>query len=447
MNRHPHPYWLWDRLKPLRPLLLIPAVRLLYSRLTHTPFTGFLRESEIAAAVFLVGLGSLWTVSYQADDRAVRIRERFPWAHTRCVLLSQVASIDVERTPFMALTGGRRIQLRSSGCSHPLRLYPDRKSTRLFLPPFRPALSGKLITSFIWALSGSDAAFGWLYAIIPLRQTARFLGKHPVDEWNSLKDRLPMGGLPALLTGLAVLLAVGWGISFVRRLAVGLGFSADFQEGEIRTRSGFLTRQYRRLFLSHIHGVQLRQTLGLSLCGLYSAAAIVESDFDEIGHERPVICQTATKRDTYTLLSRLLPGGVPSLEPALRLNRRGKRRYWLPPLLWCLPGCALLLLGPGFRPVGGLWLTGTLWWLIVRLHACRIAGITVTRAALLLRFPQKLALHTVILPARRQESLRIRQSPWQKRVGLGDVIVCVGGGRFRVRALPVEAVKRLWMDN
>ena len=442
MNRHPHPYRLWDQAKPLRPLLLIPVIRLLYSRITHTPVSGLWQDVLLAAVILSLGLWAQLTVTYRADDREISLRERIPLDRTRRILPSQIVSVGVERTPFMALTGGRRVRIHTGGCSRPLLLYLDRKSTRLFWSAARRPLSGRVLSALIWALSGSDAAVGWLYAVVPLRQTARFLGREPAEEWHTLRDLLLTKGLPSLLTALAVLIAVGWGLSFFRRLIGGLGFFAEWEQAEIQTRSGVWMRRCQRLFCAHIRGIVLRQTLGLSLCRRYSAAAVIESAPGRLDGNRPVICQTAARRELPKLLAPLFPV-LPPLEPTLLPDRRGRRRYRLPPLLWCLPGLLLLSLGRGTRPAGGLWLILTLWWLAVRLRAGRMSGIAVTASAILLRFPKKLSLTTVLLPVRGEESLIWRQSPWQRRAGLCDVTVCVGGGRFRVRALRADAARRL----
>lgn len=442
MNRHPHPFWIWDRLKPLRPLLLIPVLRILAGWLDHAPPTDLLRDAFFGGTAAVLLRGILQTVTYRTDGRIVSLRERFPFDRRQSVLLRHTVSVDTERQLLAALTGGRRVRICVGG-GRPFFLYLDRSSTQPFLPPLHPKRRGRLPAALLWALSGSDAAVGWLYAILPLRQTARLLGKRAAAEWITLKDRLLMQGLPALLTALAILAAVGWLFSFFRRLAVGMGFSVEQTDGEWQTQSGLLLRQYCRLFCSETNGILLRQTLGLSLCGLYSVAAVVDAGGRRLGHDRPVICQMAAKRDIAPLLSALCPFEPPS-EPILRPDRRGRRRYWLPPLLWSLPAGVLLLLGPAFRPAGGLWLVCSFWWLIVRLRAGHTGGIARTEAAVLLCFPQKLSLSTVILPLRGEESLLLRQSPLQKHVGLCDVTVCVGGGRFRVRALRIDEVRRLF---
>ena len=442
MKRHPHPLWLWYRLWRFWPLLLIPAARLLYARVTGAAPVGLGRDG---VGALLLGGGAVWfwcTTRYGAGRRCAVLREGI-WRRERRVFLSRVTAVGIVRTPLLGLCRARQVWLyaadrrRGTGLS----LYLDRDTARRFWPrTTHPHRIRRFWPTLVLAVSGSNAAVGLLTAIVPLRQATRLWGEQAAGELVSFADRFIMLGIPPVLKVAVLFLLVGWAVAFVRNLLRYAGFSAVADEEEICLQGGAFTRRDIRFSRRDVTALVLRQTLPMRLLRLYSASVtLIGSGKEE--SVRPVIVPAAGERALLQDLDRLMPGHR-RRGTCHRPNRRGQRRYLWAPFICLAAGTVPPFFSALWRPLACLWLTAAFWWFLVRLWGCRMAGCTVTEDYLLLRYPRGLALYTVAIPRQAVERVELRQSPWQRRSGLCHMTVSTGGGRHRLwgmRKVEMEA--------
>lgn len=445
MRRHPHPLWLFYRLRRYWPLLLVPAVRLWNRRAGESAIVGLGWDGIMA--LLLVGAALwLWRTSvYTVDDRGVVLRERRWYRSQRRVYLSRVAAVGILRAPLMGLCGARRVWLYAPAGRRAaeLSLYLSQQSARQFWPQTdRPHRIRHFWPTLVLAASGSNAAVGLLTAAVPLRQAARLWGGRGAGELVTFADRALAWGLPPVLEAGALLLLLGWGVAFWRNMWHYAGFSAQADGDGVWLRSGIVTRRDIWFSSQEMTALCLRQTLFMRLFGLYSASVRLPGR-GKREETRPVLIPAAGRGALVRELFRLLPGEK-RVGVVCRPTVEGCRRYLLAPFLWLAASGLPLLFGTLWRPLTGLWLAATFWWLCVRLCGWQTAGVTVTEDYLLLRYPRGLALYTVAIPRQAVEAVELRQSPFQRRRGLCQVVVHTGGGRHRVWSLPQDELRRLW---
>ncbi|MGH9184107.1 MAG: PH domain-containing protein [Acidimicrobiales bacterium] len=280
-------------------------------------------------------------------------------------------------------------------------------------------------------LTGSElfvfvALLGWAFQLAE-ELPGDLLGQVDLGDVVGGLD-LPLAlGLGAVLVALSSASAVTW--SILRNA----GFTLTLVGDELHARRGLLDRREAVLPTGRIQAVRvtaspLRRAVGYVSVRLQSAGLGTESE------ERRVAVPILPAADLDRVLGLVLPGAVlPPLRrpPRVALHRAVVR--------WTAPTTAVAV------PAAAAWPPGALALLAVPLavglgvatyrgmgHA-RLGPHLVTRRGALIR-------RTVIVPAERAQSGRVRATPFQRRVGLATLFVDVAGPGTTPRVKDEEAV-------
>ncbi len=430
------------------PILLWPLRRVLMP--TSEPRV-LLRELLLCAV--LVGYsiekwrGSRYRVGRSQNGfYSVGVRQGLLVRHALHIDADAAASVEIERTPLLALCGGRRVRVNTVGLRRRADavLYLSAECVRdLFSlnDRYRQRFRARLWPVIVAAITGSNAAVGLLTAVPVLRQISNLLGERFSADAVGVLQQLLAAEIPSALRMLANLLVIGWGIAVLRNFLRYAGFYATVQEEHLHLVSGLFTRRDVLIDRDKITALELRQTLLMRLLGLHTAVITAAGYGRDIG-ARPVLIPAADPRTLCEGLEHLLPG-YPLKTGRIRAVRRAWWRYLVPPLIVTALSVPPWMAG-GFWQMPALVCTAWgIWWLTVRFLGFRSAGFGADEAAVTVWYPRGLAFYRVYLPREAVDHITVTQSIWQRFGGTCTVTVRSFGDkkrRHRVWGLPYETV-------
>lgn len=356
------------------------------------------------------------------------------------------ASVEIERTPLLALCGGRRVRVNTAGLRRRADavLYLSAEKVRsLFSLHDRPqgCFRAKWWPVIMTAITGSNAAVGLLTAVPALRQIGNLLGEQITTDAVGVVQQFLAAEIPSALRATTNLLVLGWGVAVLSNVLRYAGFYATVREGQLHLMSGLFTRRDVLIDRDKITALELRQTLLMRVFGLLTAVITAAGYGRDIG-ARPVLIPAATPQTLSEVLERLL-AGYPLKTGRIRVARSAWWRYLAFPLIVVVGGARLWVVG-GFWQVPALACTvWGIWWLTVRFLGFRSAGFGADDEAVTVWYPRGLALYRVYLPRETVDHITVTQSVWQRCRGTCTVTVRNFGDkkrRHRVWGLPYETV-------
>lgn len=451
----PHPLYLYYDTKKWMLILLLPILRALFSQ--QDGISVLLSSlGDIALAAALIGYSVLkWRRATYSLHGGLTFRYGLIYRRMLRVTAEDTASVEVECSPLMWLTRGRRIRMNTAGLRR-------RSDATIFLPaaaarvymgaddsqPVR-RYAGQVLPVLIMSASSSNAAVGLLTLAPAIKETGQLLGREVTGEVYGLVGRLITFGLPPLLDTAAHILFLGWCFAFVFTFAKTAGFYTERCGKQLHLVSGLITRRDTYIDCRRITALELRQTLFMRFFDLHTVT-IAAAGYGRERGRRPIILPAARPRELCRALDILLPE-YPTCACSLRPVKSALLGYTLPPLLLTAGSILPLLLGsvrntPAWDMLAVVWFIAGAWWLSVRLAAYSRAGLGVSGRAVTMRYCRGLALYEIHVPREVADCAKITRSPWQMRNGTCTVeLRCFGEKqrRHRVTAMPYEASREL----
>lgn len=445
----PHPiYMIYDSKKWLI-LLLIPVLRaFLTDRSTDT----FIRSSlsGIAfAVVLLIYSYTKWRRARYSLRDGVIFQQGLIWQRKLHIMAGNAASIEVERTPLLWLTKGRRVRINTAGLRR-------RADATVYLPESAANFYDKqgagreryyashVLPVLVLSASSSNAALGLLTLAPALRETGQIIGREVTSEVYGLVSRLVSLGMPPLLNTAANILIIGWCFAFLHTFARTAGFYSEREGEQLHLISGLLTRRDTYIDCSRITTLELRQTLFMRLFRLYSVI-ITAAGYGREKGARPIIIPAARPREIRRALDTLLPE-YPTCSHVLHPNKKAFWTYTWLPLLFTLGSIVPLTLNGIYTILAAIWFTIGAWWLCINLYGFLCAGFGVGKRAVTVRYPYGLALYEIHIPKEVADCIVLYRNPWMVRHGTCTVELRTFGEkrrRHRVKALPYESARLL----
>lgn len=430
-------------------LWLLPLMRWLLSSASPSLV---LRDTLLAAALTVYGVLQWRCCRYrlrESDDgrfHSVAVQRGIVLRRSLHVCAEDAASVEVERTPLLWLLRARRIRISTAGLRRRTDavLYLAASHTRrLFFLPSRGTSPRniRLWPVVLLSLSGSNALVGVLTLVPLLRAASRLLGKSTSEHLLAAGDSLWVG-VPPLLSYLANLLLLGWGVAVVSAFFRYMGFRVKREEGHLHITSGFLTRRDVLIDGDRITALEQRQTLLMRLWG-FSSAIITAAGYGRDARSRPVLIPAADAAQLKKAVSALLPD-YPTA--CVSVHPRSRLRYAAAPLAFLTVGSVGALLGEMGVPITAAWMVAGVWWLLIRLLGFESAGFGMNEDGIIVCYPRGLALYRVQLPREVADRITVTQTLFQRVRGTCTVqVYCFGEKRrrHRVFGLPSQAVQRL----
>ncbi len=467
----------WRRLHPVTPLLNVLSVAyvILLIALFGSVELGWIGVGLWSLAGVLVVVSALKYLrfKYQVNDDSLIIAEGILFRRRRVIPRSRIQNIDLRAGLVQQLTGvveariesaggesteaklryisrGVGLRLRETLVSLSTEARLDRAVAALGSPTLAPvdadaagelekriglvdlAIAGATSNRaglLVGVLFGGDFVFDfmpteWLLGrVIPERYLETEVAVQTLIEAAQSDFRAFLIGASALavLFGLA-----GWGASVLLSVIRYYGFCLDVGSGELRVSYGLLTRREKSFRRSRIQNVQieepiLRRWLGLAALRVQTAGYGPSVKADE---KMEMLAPIARLKELPDYLTAAFPDLDLESVQWRRSHPKARQRLFVRRAAPLVAASAALWLF--VTPWGLALLVGLLpAWMMATLHYrhlghSRSGDFVLTREGFWTR-------RTYIVPVRKIQSLRLRETPFQRRLGLATVTLETAG--------------------
>lgn len=472
MIRRTHPVTIFANIGRFLFLLLVPLVRSLFY--IRSGFFAWLEGAwvDIIVLLFILALAVLrwWCIYYYFTPSAIHIHDGFLLVRTRSIPYQKLSSIYLEDPfwyrPFGAVTlrldtdaGSVKshdaiLVLKKSAAVELLQMGGIRQSLESLT--HQQIFMSRNLYVVILSLITTNYFAGVTFLSVFITKVGDILGEEIAGRvYGTLAHvaQLVALGIPPVAVFLAVLLLLGWAISFARNLIRYYNFCITRAPHRLFITGGiFVQREYSVLF-NKIHFLDIQQTLFTKILGIYSAY-IKCSGYGKSDDIRPVIIPAAGKKAYRQYLQKLVPEFLlsertigPNLFSIFKFIIDPLGLLLADPLLWWVL-CKLL---PSWESlitvVALLLLVPILWFLCLRVADFLQSGIGVQKDCYTLRYSKGFTLHTVVVHRDKIARVRCRQSIIQMGDDACDVFIYTYGEgltRHHLKNLPRQEVCRLF---
>ena len=447
-------------------LLLIPLVRGLIAM--NFDFYSWLKGAywDILVILLMIGLAVFrwWNISYDIKEEGILVRDGLfvrneyllPFKITSCVSAKRsmwlrpfgavTVAVDSDSHSASNKRGGADVELilplndyralyngipRESS-SMKITYHASRGNLILFSLVFSSTLSGVILlgTLFIQGsrIVGNELEEMLLTAVNDVTQVVQTI----------------INGVTPFAVALTLVIAVGWGFSFVSNLLRHINFRIKRYGENIFVENGFFSRRRYYINYSRINFADLRQNLLMKICGVMS----VHASCTGYGKEKngiPVFVPITTRNRVMDSMRLILPKFTVN-----EISIKTKKGYiiafvWVPILLAAgLPFIAIYAaaLFPRWDSIIKFLVSmaeiPAIYLLIVKFCAKFTTGIGLGDGMVTLRYCRFYQFHTVIVPRNKIVCVRLSQTIFQRFSDVCDVFVYTRGERaskHRIRGI------------
>lgn len=454
-------------------LLLIPLVRGLIAM--NFDFHNWLQGAylDILAILLMIGLAVFrwWNISYDIREEGIFVRNGLfvrneyllPYKITSCVSATRSMWLRPFRAVTVALDSDSHSAVNKRGGADvelilPLDacrvLYDEIPQESSSMKITYHASKGNLI---LFSLVFSSTLSGVIFLGTLFIQGGRIVGNElegmfltAVSDVTEAVQTIIKGVTP-FAVALTLVIAVGWGFSFVSNLLRHINFRIKRYGENIFVENGFFSKRKYYINYSRINYADLRQNLLMKICKVMS----VHASCTGYGKEKngiPVFVPITTRNRVLDSMRLILPKFTVN-----NISIKTQKSYiiaflWVPAFL----AAAFPLIGAVAEAVFPRWdsiirfivIMGeipSIYLLIVKICAKFTTGIGFGDGMVTLKYCKLFQFHTVIVPRNKIVYVRLSQTIFQRFSKVCDVFVYTRGeraSRHRIRGISlIEAEK------
>lgn len=302
----------------------------------------------------------------------------------------------------------------------------------------------------------SNTLTGVLFISAYISQSGKLLGSEfendIVNTVMDISDILALG-IPPVATAAAVVILVGWFISFVLNLLENKRFTVTRQGGNIEISKGIIIRRICSVSTKRVNMLEMRQSLITKLFGFYSVF-VHSSGYGKRKREVSVLIPAADKFESGRNLGVLLPE-IPVGKKQISPDKKSLPRFATKPLiiifsiltamifaLWLLSRFTKLILFVGIMSE-----LPAVWFLIISIVSYFETGVGIQNGVYTLSCNYGFRFFKSAVPKKRITKIVLRQSIFQKPLKCCDAIIYVyseGKNKIIVKNLPLESAKEMF---
>jgi len=331
--------------------------------------------------------------------------------------------------------------------------YIPNKSTNAKIS-YRASKSNLVFFSLVFSSALSGIIFLGTFFIQGSRIVGDRLEKQFLHAVNGVTEFMQsiIDGVTPAAAALTLLIALGWGFSFVSNLLRHINFRIQRCGNDITVRNGFFSKWKYYVNISKVNCADLRQNLLMKICRVMSVHVSC-TGYGKGKNEIPVFVPVTTKKRVMTTMQMMLPNFTLS-----NITLRPKNFYIFPyiraPLFAALIFPAGAVAAAHFFPDWSGFVKfslimaeiPSLYLLAVKFAAKFTAGIGVGQDTVTLKYCTFTRFHTVIVPKSRIAYVKLTRTIFQRLSGTCDVWVCSRGehaSKHRIRGIGVKEAEEL----
>ncbi len=272
-----------------------------------------------------------------------------------------------------------------------------------------------------------------------------------VSDVTEFMQKIISGVTPAAVA-LTLVIALGWGFSFVSNLLRHINFRIQRRGKNVTVRNGFFTKRKYYINISKVNCADLRQNLLMKICRVMSVHVSC-TGYGKSRDEIPVFVPVTTKKRVMSSMRMMLPSFTLS-DISFKPKTRFILQYVWAPLLMTLLFPAGAATAAHFLPkwygiIKFLLIMGeipSVYLLIVKTSALFSSGIGIGDSTVTLKYCTFSQFHTVIVPKNRIAYIKLTRTVFQRFNGCCDVWIYSRGehaAKHRVRGINSEDAEKL----
>lgn len=450
-------------------LLLLPAARGLLAIRSPEALYAWVRGAWFDILVLLViVLFSYFTWrcnTFACDGENLIIKSGLFIKRESRIPLAHITTLSSEAPFYLVPVGARRVFVDTAGGA--LRSFDFQLLMRsrdaealLSLRLQKPTVQERGVYRPKWrylvflSVVVSSTLTGVLFVATAFNQAGKILGREfqqlLLSELETLAGVVEF--IPRTAALIALIVLIGWGITFLRNLLHYVGFSVTRYNTFLYIRTGLFIRRQYTCPVKGINYLDYRQSVLSNILRL-NVVFIQCIGYGKRKNDKAVLVPAASRTTTDRTVKKLLwefSRKPVQVRPAFGALWRYTR--------WQLLACALLvpavMIFSHFFPFwaelirlgGAVCVFPLVWRLVLALFERAATGIAAGDDCLTLCYAKGFVLHTVVLPHDRVSCIQLRQSVFQKPVGACDVWIYSYNERataHRIRQLPLADVKKI----
>lgn len=285
------------------------------------------------------------------------------------------------------------------------------------------------------ALSLVGAAFSQVDQLFSEDQIIRFIENSIPASTSSV----------VIVSSIIAIIVISWLISFGSTFLTYYNFTVEVHEEELLISRGLFERTQLTIPFNRIQAVQIKEGILRQPFG-YASLVIESAGYGESEGNSTMLFPLIAKKRMLAFINEVIPDYHTDIQlQGKGLSRRALRRYLLR-MTWLTLG--IIAVAWSIIPYGiySLFLLLPAW--LLGYQQFKDAAIASSNRTVKLRF-RMLSKTTAILKKYRVQAVQVKQNPFQKRLGLSNVIFHVASGNqgrsFTVRELTRESANRYWM--
>ncbi len=243
------------------------------------------------------------------------------------------------------------------------------------------------------------------------------------------KQRFLIQNIPVATIALAIILCLGWIVSFTRNLLRHMNFRFSKQGGTIKISDGAFTQRKYCINSQHINCADLRQNLLMKLFRVMSVNVSC-AGYGKAKNEIPVFIPISSKKRVHGIMRRIMPD-IEWNEDVIHISYRYVFRYLgIPIFLLALTifgaGAAIIIFPEWYDVIFFtmiMLLIPVIWLLIVKAAAFVSSGISYSGGILCVKYCAFYGFHTLLVPESRIAKLEVSRNIFQQFNGSCDMII------------------------
>lgn len=454
--RREHPIQILSRISHFAILLFVPVIRALF--FSGGNFYQWLSGAWIDILVFLIMVLLGWLAWY---FDLYRITKQGVYQFTgifrikkNLIPFSKMTTVIIERPWYLRIFAAVRLKMDTPvGGSQKIdfSLVVSKKDVELFSKYFQPnQISNKMIAQ-VWSIAAlslisSNSFTGVLFLSALITQSGQILGaefeRQVVDNFTKTAALLAFG-IPPIAAIIALLIGIGWLISFALNLMRYAKFSVICDHSLLTIQTGiWVNRRTYYIETERVSFLEVRQTILTKIIRICSVL-INTPGYGKVRGESPVLIPARSNRASLRKLEAFFPN-LPFGERTVRPQKKDFSRFLVIPLnllaLLLLLMLIAQLLFPLFSSLilffGGMLVALVVLYLITHILAFSRTGFGVEGDIYTLEYVRGFLFKKVCFPEQKLSKVHIRQTIFQKRGGCCTVVFYTYGEKRRRHLLP-----------
>lgn len=440
-----HIFTLLNSVPSFVPILILPVLQhLLYNPTSIPALIANYGLSVLFAILVLVGLILEYkSIKYIEKDKSVYTKKGFFHKKRADIPYNCIQSVYIEKNISYRIFGGaRRYIINTPGSFSSKGSYSiflrKRNSVDLTQEIFKKKSGGFIyhggsLRIILMAIAWSNSFTGLLVAVPTLFELSKISAQYLeqfLSRSSDLTNYIMKIGIPPAVSGLATLMIIGWGFTFLVQLWRYSFFTAYISKSIIHIKRGFISRCEFITSTEKINAIQIKQSILMMILNLKSAYINTIGSGVQKGDKSLMI--PADREETINRILGIITTLPKSEDYTVKPQKTEFLGYlWFP--IYSIAGTIFtMVLLNHFGYFGEIvkiplfvLLFVFIYWLFFRMNAHRKSQITICDKAVKIDYFQRMNLTRTYIPYDKIQYVKVYQSPFQRLYKTANVKVYI----------------------